>query len=124
MLALLPDSAPQPKQAVGQLIWQVTVTAGNELRLWFTVAGSHTGQARSLSGRCGRAATTRLVAAPQGSGRLALLARSRADIPNVTLQAAFDWAKLNLADMRRVIIDAQIQDTHNGTQQGKSTRLC
>ena len=42
VLALLPGSAPQPKQAVGQLIWQVTVTAGNELKLWFTVAGSHT----------------------------------------------------------------------------------
>ena len=42
--AFLPDSAPQPKQAVGQLIWQVTVTAGNELKLWFTVAGSHTGR--------------------------------------------------------------------------------
>src|ERR1700692_662283 len=43
VLALLPDSALQPKQAVGQLIWQVTVTAGSELKLWFTVAGSHTG---------------------------------------------------------------------------------
>src|ERR1700737_2768488 len=42
--AFLPGSASQPKQAVGQLIWQVTVTAGNELKLWFTVAGSHTGR--------------------------------------------------------------------------------
>jgi hypothetical protein len=50
---------------------------------------------------------------------VALLARSQADIPNATLQAAFDWAKLNLADMRRVVTDAQIQDTQYGTQQGK-----
>ena len=35
------------------------------------------------------------------AGREAFLARSRADIPNATLQMAFDWAKLNLADMRR-----------------------
>ena len=53
------------------------------------------------------------------AGRVALLARSQADIPNATLQAAFDWAKLNLADMRRVVTDAQIQDTQYGTQQGK-----
>ena len=51
--------------------------------------------------------------------REALLARSKADIPNTTLQAAFDWAKMNLADMRRVITDAQIWDTQDGTLQGK-----
>jgi glycogen debranching enzyme len=51
--------------------------------------------------------------------REALLARSKADIPNATLQVAFDWAKLNLADMRRVITDAQIRDTQDGTLQGK-----
>ena len=119
VLALLPDSAPQPKQAVGQLIWQVTVTAGSELKLWFTVAGSHTDRAQACL------ASAAALQQPDGllrrkvGGRLALLANSRADIPNVTLQAAFDWAKLNLADMRRVITDAQIQDTHNGTQQGK-----
>ena len=119
VLALLPDSAPQPKQAVGQLIWQVTVTAGSELKLWFTVAGSHTGRAQAcLAGAAALQQPDRLLRR-KVDGRLALLANSRADIPNVTLQAAFDWAKLNLADMRRVIVDAQIQDTHNGTQQGK-----
>jgi hypothetical protein len=118
VLALLPDSAPQPKQAVGQLIWQVTVTAGNELKLWFTVAGSHTGRTQAyLAGTAALHQPDRLLRR-KVDGRIALLANSRADIPNVALQAAFDWAKLNLADMRRVVTDAQIQDTQNGTQQG------
>ena len=117
--ALLPGSAPQPKQAVGQLIWQVTVTAGNELKLWFTVAGSHTGRTDAyLAGAIALHQPDRLLRC-KVAGRVALLARSQADIPNVTLQAAFDWAKLNLADMRRVVTDAQIQDTQYGTQQGK-----
>jgi len=119
VLALLPDSAPQPKQAVGQLIWQVTVTAGNELKLWFTVAGSHTGRTDAyLAGATALHQPDRLLRC-KVAGRVALLARSQADIPNATLQAAFDWAKLNLADMRRVVTDAQIQDTQYGTQQGK-----
>ena len=118
VLALLPVSA-QPKQAVGQLIWQVTVTAGNELKLWFTVAGSHTGRTDAyLAGAIALHQPDRLLRC-KVAGRVALLARSQADIPNATLQAAFDWAKLNLADLRRVVTDAQIQDTQYGTQQGK-----
>jgi len=117
--AFLPGFASQPKQAVGQLIWQVTVTAGNELKLWFTVAGSHTGRTDAyLAGATALHQPDRLLRC-KVAGRVALLARSQADIPNATLQAAFDWAKLNLADMRRVVTDAQIQDTQYGTQQGK-----
>jgi hypothetical protein len=119
VLALLPGSAPQPKQAVGQLIWQVTVTAGNELKLWFTVAGSHTGRTDAyLAGATALHQPDRLLRC-KVAGRVALLARSQTDIPNATLQVAFDWAKLNLADMRRVITDAQIRDTQDGTLLGE-----
>jgi hypothetical protein len=122
--AFLPGSAPQSKQAVGQLIWQVTVTAGNELKLWFTVAGSHTG--RTDAYLAGAAALRQPDWLRHGklAEREALLARSRADIPNATLQVAFDWAKLNLADMRRVATDAQIWDTQHGTYRARSTHLC
>jgi glycogen debranching enzyme len=53
------------------------------------------------------------------AGRKGLLALSRADIPDHILQAAFDWAKLNLADMRRVVSDVQIRDTRHGSTQGE-----
>src|SRR6202048_4567421 len=119
VLALLPGSAPQPKQAVGQLIWQVTVTAGNELKLWFTVAGSHTGRTDAyLAGATALHQPDRLLRC-KVAGRVALLARSQTDIPKATLQGRVQWAKLNLADMRRVITDAQIRDTQDGTLLGE-----
>jgi hypothetical protein len=117
--ALLPGPAPQPKQGVGQLIWQVTVTAGNELKLWFTVAGSHIGRTDAYLARAAALQQPDWLLDGKIAGREAFLARSRADIPNATLQVAFDWAKLNLADMRRVVSDAQIRDTQHGTLQGE-----
>ena len=119
VLAFLPGFAPEPKQAVGQLIWQVTVTAGSTLKIWFTVAGSHTGRTDAyVAGATALHQPDRLLRC-KIAGRVALLARSQADIPNATLQAVFDWAKLNLADMRRVVTDAQIRDTQDGALQGK-----
>ena len=114
-----PASPPQSKQAIGQLIWQITLTPRNELKLWFAVTGSHTGRTGAYL------ATSAVLQQPDGllhrkvAEREVLLARSKANIPNPTLQAAFDWAKLNLADMRCVVTDAQIRDTQNGTLEGK-----
>jgi hypothetical protein len=116
--ALLPGCVPQPKQAVGQLIWQVTVTAGSNLKIWFTVAGSHTGRNDAYLASATALHQPDRLLRYKVAGRVTLLARSQADIPNATLQAAFDWAKLNLADMRRVVTNAQIQDTQNGAFQG------
>lgn len=47
--------------------------------------------------------------------RLTVLAQSDARIPDPTIQSAFNWAKFNLADMRRIVTDAQIRDTMEGT---------
>jgi glycogen debranching enzyme len=113
--ALLPVSPPQSKRAVGELIWQVTLTAENELKLWFTVAGSHTGRNDACLADSAVLQQPDRLLYVKVAEREALLARSKADIPNATLQAAFDWAKLNLAEMRRAITDAQIRDTENGT---------
>jgi hypothetical protein len=44
-----------------------------------------------------------------------VLARSDTKIPDATVQAAFNWGKLNLADMRRKVLDAEIRDTMEGT---------
>ena len=47
--------------------------------------------------------------------RLGVMAQTDAKIPDASVQAAFDWAKLNLADMRRKVLDAEIRDTQEGT---------
>jgi hypothetical protein len=117
--ALLPSSVPQPKQAVGQLIWQITVTAGDALKLWFTIAGSHVSRTDAcFTGAAALRQSDRLFRG-KIAGRKELLALSRADIPNHMLQAAFDWAKLNLADMRRVVSDVKIRDTRHGSLRGE-----
>jgi hypothetical protein len=117
--ALLSVRRPQSKQAAGELIWQVTLTAEKELKLWFAVAGSQTGRNDvCLAGSAALQQPDSLLYRKVAE-REALLARSKADIPNATLQAAFDWAKLNLAEMRRVVTDAQIRDTENGTLKGE-----
>jgi glycogen debranching enzyme len=43
--------------------------------------------------------------------RLSMLEMSQVDLPNDTLQAAFDWSKLNLADLSFTVTNAQIRDT-------------
>jgi len=117
--AFFPVSQAQSKKAVGNLIWRITLTPEKELKLWFTVTGSRTGR----NGAC--LAGSAALQQPEGllnrkvAEREALLARSKIDIPNAMLQAAFDWAKLNLAEIRRTVTDAQIRDTENGTLKGK-----
>ena len=43
-----------------------------------------------------------------------LLGRTRVSLPDRSLQAAFDWGKLNLADLRRTVYDAEIRDVDEG----------
>ena len=117
--ALLSRAVPQSKQAVGQLIWQITVTAGDALKLWFTIAGSRVSRTDAcITGAATLRQSDRLFR-DKIAGRKELLALSRVDIPNHTLQEAFDWAKLNLADMRRVVSDVKIRDTRHGSLQGE-----
>ncbi len=106
-------STIQPKQAKGRLIWRVNLGSGSQLNLWIAVAGSNTGLFEA------NYAIFRGLLDPDGllaakvTSRLDALAASKATIPNATLQAAFDWAKVNLADMRRVVQDAHIRDTYD-----------
>jgi hypothetical protein len=109
---------PQSKQAQGQLTWQVTLMPGNELKFWFTIAGSHTGRSNAYLASSAALRQPDELLRRKVTERELLLARSKADIRNATLQAAFDWAKLNLADMRCVVTDAPIRDTWKGTMQG------
>lgn len=108
-------AAPQPKQASGKLTWQVTITAGSELSLWLVIAGSNVGRGEVYHTACEALSGPECKLEAKVHERLALLGRSRVDIPRKDLQAAFDWAKFNLADMRREVEQPQIRDTQEGT---------
>jgi glycogen debranching enzyme len=48
------------------------------------------------------------------NGRQALLAQTKVSLPDAALQDAFDWGKLNMADLTRTVTNAQIRDVDEG----------
>jgi glycogen debranching enzyme len=112
--SLMENLGPSEKRATGQLSWLITIAPGSTVNIWFAVAGTHTDKIEAYG------ALFFGLADPQGllerkiQERLNVLARSDAQIPDPVIQAAFNWAKFNLADMRRIVTDAQIRDTMEG----------
>jgi glycogen debranching enzyme len=98
----------------GQLTWTLSIDGHDSETVWIAVAGSHV---------AGDAADTALAAAlddPEQlldakiDGRRELLRQSRVDLPDETLDLAFDWAKLTMADLRRTVTDLQLRDVDEG----------
>ena len=98
----------------GRLRWIVDLAPGEKRTLWLAVAGSHRSETEAT------AALTHGLADPQGlldgkiAERVELFSRSAVDLPDTTLEDAFDWAKLNMADLTRRVNDLQIRDVDEG----------
>jgi len=98
----------------GELRWNINLLAGGETTVWFAVAGSHQSRADA------DAALDAALSDPDGhlaakvAQRQELLAQTQVDLPDNELQAAFDWGKLNMADLRRTATDLQIRDVDEG----------
>ena len=88
--------------------------AHGSLTQWIAIAGSDRSRNEA------NAALREALADPAGllrrkvAERAKLLARTRVSLPDGTLEAAFDWGKLNLADLRRTVYDAEIRDVDEG----------
>ena len=98
----------------GRLRWVIKLAPGQNRTLWLAVAGSHRGESKATT------ALTHGLANPQGllndkiGRRIELFSRSSVNLPDTTLQDAFDWAKLNMADLTRTVEDMQIRDVDEG----------
>src|SRR5215218_7924660 len=98
----------------GSLRWNLSVGGGQETTLWVAVAGSHTSQQEATN------ALTTALKNPASSltqkvdARRALLAQTDVSLPDPVLQDAFDWGKLNMADLTRTVTNAQIRDVDEG----------
>jgi hypothetical protein len=109
------DGYSQAKWSAGAMLrWDLDLAAGAEQTLWLVVAGSHTAQQEAEE-------TLRLVLAKPASllrakigERTALLAQTQLCLPDPQLTAALEWAKLNMADLRSTVTDAQIRDVDEG----------
>ncbi|MEA3440673.1 MAG: glycogen debranching protein, partial [Chloroflexota bacterium] len=98
----------------GQLTLEVDVPAAGSRTVWFAVAGSHTSiEEAETALNAGLADPAGLLRA-KIMNRLSVLELSQIDLPDEVLQAAFDWSKLNLADLSFTVTDAQIRDTDEG----------
>ena len=87
---------------------------GQETTLWVAVAGSHTSQQEATN------ALTTALKNPASSltqkvdARRALLAQTDVSLPDPVLEEAFDWGKLNMADLTRTVTNAEIRDVDEG----------
>ena len=103
------------KKAFGQLNLQLIIAPGSTVKIWLAVAGTHVNKYEAYVALFLGLANPDDLLKDKISDRLGVLARSDTKIPDATVQAAFNWGKLNLADMRRKVLDAEIRDTMEGT---------
>jgi glycogen debranching enzyme len=98
----------------GELVWNLSLDGNQEITLWIAVAGSRTSQFEAQT------AVSSALKDPAGSlarkvaSRQAILAQTAVSLPDATLQQAFDWGKLNMADLTRTVTNAEIRDVDEG----------
>ena len=109
------DTADLGKKASGQLNWQLTIAPNSTVTLWLAVAGTHVQKAEAYLALVLGLQNPEGLLSNKISKRLEVLGQSKSEIPDPSVQAAYNWAKLNLADMRRTVLKAEIRDTKEGT---------
>jgi hypothetical protein len=102
-------------EATGLLSWQLTIAANSTIEIWFGISGTNVFKGEAYGALFAGLANPDGLLSQKISQRVAVLALSNVTIPDQTAQDAFNWAKLNLADMNRTVLDAQIRDTQEGT---------
>ncbi|MBX6342295.1 MAG: glycogen debranching protein, partial [Thermomicrobiaceae bacterium] len=100
----------------GELGWVIAPDRSGQTTFWIGVAGSNRSQAEAAQALQAGLASPRRLLGDKVNGRLALLHQTRVTLPDAKLQAAFDWGKLNMADLRRTVHDAQIRFVDQGRQ--------
>jgi hypothetical protein len=113
--ASFPPNTSKHNGATGALSFQVNLKGKSTTTVWFAIAGSNVDRLEAS------AALTMGLAFPDEllrkkiSGRQRVLSQAQIQVPDADIQAAFDWGKLNLADMRRTVRDMMVRDTMEGT---------
>jgi glycogen debranching enzyme len=98
----------------GELVWNLNLDSNQERTIWIAVAGSNSSRAQAQSAMESALQNPDNLLAQKVDGRRALLARTKVSVPDAALQNAFDWGKLNMADLTRTVTNAQIRDVDEG----------
>jgi hypothetical protein len=103
------------KDALGALSYRVTMQARSTATVWFAIAGSHTAKFEAAAALEAGLNFPQLLLDIKTDARRKLVQQTQLRAPDQQIQDAFDWTKLNLADMRRKVHDVAIRDTQEGT---------
>ncbi|HEX6709979.1 MAG TPA: glycogen debranching protein [Rubrobacter sp.] len=98
----------------GELMWNLNVGGNQETTIWVAVAGSHTSQSEAQTALTAALKNPTGLLAQKVNDRKALLAKTDVSLPDATLEQAFDWGKLNMADLTRTVTNAKIRDVDEG----------
>ncbi len=98
----------------GRLSWTIELDGNAKETLWLAVAGSHRSKAEAESALDTALDDPETLLEEKISHRQELLARTDIELPDDGLEAAFDWGKLNMQDLRRTVTDAKIRDVDEG----------
>jgi glycogen debranching enzyme len=98
----------------GELHWDLNLAGNSEQTIWIAVSGSNTS--------ADEAAETLATALDQANellrGKIAereqLLSGARVTLPEPELAAAYEWGKLNMADLRRTVPELAVRDVREG----------
>jgi glycogen debranching enzyme len=98
----------------GELVWNLNLDSNQERTIWIAVAGSNSSQSEAQSAMQSALQNPDNLLTQKVNGRQALLAQTKVSLPDPALRNAFDWGKLNMADLTRTVTDAKIRDVDEG----------
>lgn len=98
----------------GQLRWRLHMEKGGRRTLWIATAGSRTSRADAEAAMRAALADADGLLQDKIAERRSLLARTDVQLPDEDLEEAFEWGKLNMADLRREVVDVEVRDVEEG----------
>ncbi|HEY2423064.1 MAG TPA: hypothetical protein VGH55_03115, partial [Chthoniobacterales bacterium] len=97
--------------ATGALSFQINLKGKSSATVWFAIAGSNVDKSEASRALTMGLASPDELLREKISGRQNVLSQAQIQVPDADIQAAFDWGKLNLADMQRTVRDVMVRDT-------------
>ena len=98
--ASFPPNTSKHNGATGALSFQVNLKGKSSTTVWFAIAGSNVDKSEASGALTMGLASPDELLREKISGRQQVLSQAQIQVPDADIQAAFDWGKLNLADMQ------------------------
>ncbi|PTX58867.1 hypothetical protein C8P63_11449 [Melghirimyces profundicolus] len=97
-----------------RLGWELELPADGSKTVWFAVAGSHTSEKEADQALRRSLKDPESLLKKKVAEYRRLLERTEVQLPDRKLKEAFDWGKLNMADLKITARDVQVRDVKEG----------